>query len=138
MFDKSIPKSLDRVYYAGQKNVYVELEKQKRTFRAVMSDCKFLQDPREGQSDDITVSHYSEGKLACIEMICSPDNVTVKEQLVAFQALLFKLNHSNLENNFHIERVNFFSRQAKLFVNVTLEPPSNLKNPHGTRSVFGF
>lgn len=138
MFDKSISKTLDRVYYAGQKNVYVELEKQKRTFRAVMTDCKSLQDPRDGQSADITVTHCFEAKLACIEMVCSPDHTIAKEQLAAFQALLFKLNHSNLENNFHIERVNFFSRQAKLFVNVTLAPSSNCKSPNGTRSVFGL
>jgi hypothetical protein len=138
MFNKSISKTSDIVYFAGQKDVYVELEKLKRTFRAVMTDCKSLQDPRDGENDDIIVIYNPVAKLACIEMICSPDNIAAKEQLVAFQALLFRLNHSNLENNFHIERVNFFSRQAKLFVNVTLDPSSNYKNSHGTRSVFGL
>ena len=99
-----------------------------------MTDCKSLQDPRDEQSNDITVTHYSKTKLACIEMTCSPDKIIAKEQLVALQALLFKLTHSNLENNFHIERVNFFSGQAKRFINVTLEPSSHFKS----RSVFGL
>jgi hypothetical protein len=114
---RALPTTPVKTHYNSNADVYVETNKDKKTFSIVVSNCASFTTPEKINLDGSNITYSSEERTVRLDLTITDADLQIKQ----LASLLAKLNSESFNNHFYLDRTEFFNSQFKSFVKQYLE-----------------